>query len=309
MQHDMMMRGLLPRTQDQYIRHVRRFAAYLGRPPDTATTVDLRNFQIHQHESGASAGTINGAVSALRFLYTVTLRRRDLARGLVATRRPDKVREVLSVEEAARLLEAAPGIKYKAALGVAYGAGLRVSEVTHLKVDDIDSQRMLIRVEQGKGGKDRNAMLSPQLLELLRMWWREGKRRGVMFPHGWLFPGRSYTDPISSRQLHRAVQEAAEVAGIRKRVSPHTLRHPSARAGCRYSRDPGAARPCQDRHHRHLHQGVHPHDPGRGEPARPDHCADGGQVAPRLNRCVPRLRSPTSFALQGPPIERLMPGI
>ncbi|EQB14812.1 tyrosine-type recombinase/integrase [Novosphingobium lindaniclasticum] len=225
MQHDMMMRGLLPRTQDQYIRHVRRFAAYLGRPPDTATAEDLRNFQIHQHESGASAGTINGAVSALRFLYTVTLRRRDLARGLIATRRPDKMREVLSVEEATRLLEAAPGIKYKAALGVAYGAGLRVSEVAHLKVDDIDSERMLIRVEQGKGARDRNAMLSPHLLQLLRLWWREGKRRGVMFPHGWLFPGRSYTDPISSRQLHRAVQEAAEVAGIRKRISPHTLRH------------------------------------------------------------------------------------
>ena len=169
--------------------------------------------------------TINGTVSALRFLFTVTLRRRDLARGLVATRRPHKVREVLSVEEAARLLEAAPGIKYKAALGVAYGAGLRVSEVAHLKVDDIDSQRMLIRVEQGKGGRDRNAMLSPQLLDLLRLWWREGKRRGVMFPHGWLFPGRSYTDPISARQLHRAVQEAAEVAGIKRRISPHTLRH------------------------------------------------------------------------------------
>lgn len=225
MQHDMMMRGLLPRTQDQYIRHMRRFSAWLGRPPDTATSEDLRNFQIQQHESGASAGTINGAVSALRFFYTVTLRRRDLARGLVATRRPDNVREVLSVEEAARLLEAAPGIKYKAALGVAYGAGLRVSEVAYLKIDDIDSKRMLIRVEQGKGGKDRNAMLSPQLLELLRLWWREGKRRGVMFPHGWLFPGRSYTDPISSRQLHRAVKEAAEVAGIKRRISPHTLRH------------------------------------------------------------------------------------
>ncbi|MER9972186.1 tyrosine-type recombinase/integrase, partial [Mesorhizobium sp. M0060] len=140
-------------------------------------------------------------------------------------RYPRKLPEVLSVEEAARLLEAAPGIKYKAALGVAYGAGLRVSEVAHLKVDDIDSTRMLIRVEQGKGRRDRNAMLSPQLLELLRLWWREGKRRGVMLPHGWLFPGRSCIAPISSRQLHRAVQEAAEVAGIRKRVSPHTLRH------------------------------------------------------------------------------------
>lgn len=225
MTHDMMMRGLGPHTQRDYIRHVRCLAAFLGRPPDTASEEDLRRFQIHQHEAGASILTINGTVSALRFFYSVTLRRRDLARSLVAMRRPYKAREVLSVEEAARLLEAAPGIKYKAALGVAYGAGLRVSEVAHLKVDDIDSKRMLIRVEQGKGARDRNAMLSPHLLELLRMWWREGKRRGVMFPHGWLFPGRSYTDPISTRQLHRAVQEAAEVAGIKKRIGPHTLRH------------------------------------------------------------------------------------
>jgi site-specific recombinase XerD len=225
MQHDMMMRGLGRHTQQDYIRHVRRFAAFLERPPDTATAEDIRRFQVHQHEQGVSPSTINGAVSALRFLFAATLGRRDLARSLVIIRYRRKLPDVLSVEEAARLLEAAPGIKYKAALGVAYGAGLRVSEVAHLKVDDIDSTRMLIRIEQGKGGKDRNAMLSPQLLELLRMWWREGKRRNVMLPHGWLFPGRSYTDPISARQLHRAVQEAAEVAGIRKRVSPHTLRH------------------------------------------------------------------------------------
>lgn len=222
---DMLMRGLGPHTQQDYIRHVRRLAAFLGRPPDTATAEDLRRFQLYQHENGLGASTINGAVSALRFLFTVTLKRPDLARGLVITRNPRKLPDVLSVEEAARLLEAAHGIKYKAALGVAYGAGLRVSEVAHLKVDDIDSTRMLIRVEQGKGRKDRNAMLSPQLLELLRLWWREGKRRGVMFPHGWLFPGQSHTDPISSRQLHRAVAEAADAAGIRKRVSPHTLRH------------------------------------------------------------------------------------
>jgi integrase/recombinase XerD len=225
MEHDMMMRGLASHTQQQYIHHVRRFAAFLGRPPDTATAEDLRGFQIHQHESGASPMTINSAVSALRFLCTVTLRRQDLARALVAVRRSTTVPEVLSVEEAARLLEAAPGLKYKAALSVAYGAGLRVSEVAHLKVDDIDSKRMLIRVEQGKGRKDRNAMLSPQLLELLRLWWREARRRSVMLPHGWLFPGRSYTDPISTRQLNRAVHEAAEAAGIRKRVHPHTLRH------------------------------------------------------------------------------------
>jgi len=119
----------------------------------------------------------------------------------------------------------APGPKYRAALGTAYGAGLRVSEVAALKIGDIDNKRMLIRVEQGKGRKDRNAMLSPQLLELLRLWWREGKRRGVMLPQGWLFPGRNALEPISTRQINRAVQEAAEAAGIMKRVSPHTLRH------------------------------------------------------------------------------------
>jgi integrase/recombinase XerD len=179
-QHDMMMRDLGPHTENDYIRHVRRFAAFLSRPPDTSTAEDLRNFQIHQNERGASGSTINGADLALRFFYAVTLGRQNLARGLDAMRRPHKMREVLSVEETAWLLEAAPGIKYNAALGVAYGAGLPASEVAHLKVDNIDSQRMLIRVGQGKGGKDRNAMVSPQLLELLRLWWREGKGRGVM---------------------------------------------------------------------------------------------------------------------------------
>lgn len=225
MQQDMLMRGLGPHTRQDYVRHVRSFAAFLGRSPDTAVAEDVRRFQLHQHEIGVRPPTIHGAVSALRFLFLVTLKRRDLSRALVITRYQRKLPDVLSIDEAARLLEAAPCIKYKAALGVAYGAGLRVSEVAHLKVDDIDSKRMLIRVEQGKGRKDRNAMLSPQLLELLQLWWREGKQRGVMLPHGWLFPGRSCTDPISSRQLHRAVQEAAEVAGIRKRVSPHTLRY------------------------------------------------------------------------------------
>jgi integrase/recombinase XerD len=222
---DMAMRALRSRTQHDYVRHVRTFAAFLGRSPDTATAEDVRRFQLHQHESGASAPTINGTVSALRFLFGVTLDRPDLLRRLVLVRYPRRLPEVLSVEEVGRLLEAAPGMRYRAALGVAYGAGLRVSEVAHLKVDDIDSKRMLIRIEEGKGRKDRNAMLSPQLLQLLRLWWRTGKRSSVMLPHGWLFPGRSYTDPISTRQLHRAVQEAAEAAGIRKRVSPHTLRH------------------------------------------------------------------------------------
>ena len=231
MLEDMAMRGLREETQRDYIRFVRSFAAFVGRPPDTATAEDIRRFQVHQAGSGVQAPTINCSVSALRFLFTVTLDRPDLSRRFILVRHPRKLPTVLNVEEVGRLLEAAPGLKHKAALGVAYGAGLRVSEVAALKVGDIPgsspgtSTRMLIRVEQGKGRKDRNAMLSPQLLELLRLWWREGRRRGVMLPHGWLFPGRSSLEPISTRQLNRAVHEAAEAAGIKKRVSPHTLRH------------------------------------------------------------------------------------
>ena len=199
---DMAMRRMGVRTQHDYVRHVRAFAGFLARSPDTATAEDVRRFQLHQREHGVGEGTINGSVSALRFLFGVTLDRADLSRRLVLAHRPRKLPDVLSVDEVAKLLEAAPGIKYRAALGVAYGAGLRVSEVAHLKADDIDSKRMLIRIEEGKGRKDRNAMLSPQLLELLRLWWREGKRRSVLLPHGWLFPGRSYTDPISTRRSY-----------------------------------------------------------------------------------------------------------
>jgi len=222
MLEDMAMRGLREETQRDYIRFVSDFAAFLGRSPDTATAEDIRRFQV---QSGVQPPTINSSVSGLRFLFTVTLDRPDLSRRFILVRYPRKLPAVLSVEEAGRLFAAAPGLKHKAALGTAYGAGLRVSEVAALKVDDIDSTRMLIRVEQGKGRKDRNAMLSPQLLELLRLWWCEGKRRGLMLPHGWLFPGRSSLEPISTRQLNRAVHEAAEAAGIRKRVTPHTLRH------------------------------------------------------------------------------------
>ena len=185
----------------------------------------MRRFQLHQTETGVGTPSINSAVSALRFLFTVTLDRPDLARRLTVVRQPRKLPPVLSAEEVALLLEAAPGPKYKAALATAYGAGLRVSEVVALKVGDVDSSRMMLRVEQGKGRKDRHAMLSPQLLELLRAWWREGRRLGVMLPRGWLFPGRNPVDPLSTRQLSRAVHAAAEAAGIKKRVSPHTLRH------------------------------------------------------------------------------------
>jgi integrase/recombinase XerD len=188
---DMTVRGFTEETRHDYVRRVRAFAAFIRRSPDTATAEDLRRFQLHQRQSGMQPPSINNSVSALRFFFTVTLDRPDLARRLTVVREPRRLPVVLSVEEVTLLLQSAPGAKYKAALGTAYGAGLRVSEVVALKVGDIDSERMLLRVEQGKGRKDRHAMLSPQLLDLLREWWAEGPRRGVLRPRGWLFPSRN----------------------------------------------------------------------------------------------------------------------
>src|SRR6201998_1100817 len=225
MSEDMKVRGFSEKTRNDYIRNVRAFAAFVGRSPDTATAEDLRRFQHHQAQAGVRPPSINSAVAALRFFFTVTLDRPDLARRLTIVREPRRLPAVLSVEEVTLLLEAAPGPNYKAAFATAYGAGLRVSEIVALKVGDVDSERMLLRVEQGKGRKDRHAMLSPQLLEQLRAWWREGRRRGALLPAGWLFPGRNPIEPLSTRPLHRAVHAAAEGAGIKKRVSPHTLRH------------------------------------------------------------------------------------
>ena len=285
--------------------------------PTTATAEDLRRFQLHQRQSGMQPPSINTAVSALRFLFTVTLDRPDLARRLTVVRQPRRLPAVLSVEEVALLLQAAPGPKYKAAFATAYGAGLRVSEVVALKVGDIDSERMLLRVEQGKGRKDRHAMLSPQLLELLREWWREGRRLGALLPRGWLFPGRNPVEPLSTRQLNRAVHAAAEAAGIKKRVSPHTLaaqlRHPPARTGYRHPHHPGAARPRQARHHGSLHPRRQHHDPHRDQPARPARAADSrGDRDPECSRrpCAARgWRSRTSSIATGPPGGEPMPGM
>ena len=156
---DMSVRGFSEKTRNDYIRNVRAFAAFIGRSPDTATAEDLRRFQLHQTQSGMQPPSINSAVSALRFFFTVTLERPDLARRLTVIRHPRRLPAVLSIEEVALVLQAAPGPKYKAALATAYGAGLRVSEVVTLKVGDVDSERMLVRVERGKGRKDRHAML------------------------------------------------------------------------------------------------------------------------------------------------------
>jgi len=179
---DMTARRFTEKVQKDYVRHVRIFAAFLGRSPDTATSEDLRRYQLHMAQQQISAGSINAAIAALRFFFTVTLERPDLVRPLRLVAEPRRTPVVLSPEEVARLLQAAPGLKYKAALSIAYGAGLRVSEVAHLKVSDIDSQRMTLRVEQGKGQRDRYVMLSPHLLQLLRDGGRRRGRRSGSFP-------------------------------------------------------------------------------------------------------------------------------
>jgi site-specific recombinase XerD len=216
---DMTARRFKEKVQKDYVRHIRSFAAFLGRSPDAATAEDVRHFQVHLAKQQIGAPTINSAVTALRFFFNVTLERPDLTRHLTSVHQPRKAPVVLNEEEVVRLLEAAPGLKYKAAFGVAYGAGLRVSEVVTLKLSDIDSKRMTLRVEQGKGQRDRYVMLSPQLLEVLRAWWRAAR------PQAWLFPGQNPVNPMSARQLSRVVRDAAQAAGISKRVSPHTLRH------------------------------------------------------------------------------------
>ena len=216
---DMTIRNFGPKTHHDYIRSVRSLTVFLGRSPDTASNEDVRRFQLRLSSDGISAASMNNTVSGLRFFFRVTLGRTDIASHLPFVRQPHKLPVVLSPEEVSRFLAAAPGLKYKAAFSVAYGAGLRASEVTSLKPTDIDSKRMVIRVEQGKGRKDRYVMLSPQLLELLRDWWRVGQ------PEGWLFPGRDPVQPLTTRQLNRACHAAAQMAELEKPVSLHTLRH------------------------------------------------------------------------------------
>jgi site-specific recombinase XerD len=216
---DMTARRYKEKVQKDYVRHVKNFAAFLGRSPDAASSEDVRRYQLHMATQRIGAPSINAAIAALRFFFNVTLERPDLVRHLTSVHKPRRAPVVLNQDEVIRLLATAPGLKYKAAFGVAYGAGLRVSEVVALKVSDIDSKRMTLRVEQGKGQRDRYVMLSPQLLEWLREWWRAAR------PQAWLFPGQNPVNPMSARQLSRAVRTAAQAAGIAKRVSPHTLRH------------------------------------------------------------------------------------
>lgn len=222
---DMTMRRLNPKTQTAYIRAVKKLAQFLGHPPHAASAEDLRLFQLHMAANGVSNKTINATITGLRFFFEVTLEDRQALRKMSTVHEPRKLPVILSTDEVKRLLKATLSLKYKAALSTAYGAGLRASEVTHLKVTDIDSQRMVIHVEQGKGSKDRNAMLSPALLALLRQWWRAAQAQRKMLRGGWLFPGQNPVNPLSTRQLRRAMESAVSLAGLEKSVSLHSLRH------------------------------------------------------------------------------------
>lgn len=222
---DMRMRKLTPKTQSAYIRAVCRFTRYLGRAPDSATVEDLRNYQLHLVDHGVSPASLNSAISGLKFFFNVTLDRPEMVAKLKPVHLPRKLPEILSPEEVKRLIAAAGNLKHQTALALAYATGLRVNEVVNLKVGDIDSQRMTLRVEQGKGQKDRYAMLSPVLLERLRVWWKVARAQGKMFDGGWLFPGLNPIRHLSARQLNRAIHAAADEAGIEKRISMHSLRH------------------------------------------------------------------------------------
>ena len=222
---DMKMRQLAAGTQAAYVRAVKRLAQYLGRSPDTATDEDLRRFQLHLVESDISSGTLNATITGLRFLFEVTLGSPERMAKMSTVREPIRLPVVLSVEDVARLLAAAVNLKARAALSVAYGAGLRAAEVVSVKIADIDSQRMVIRVDQGKGSKDRYAKLSPILQALLRHWYVQARATGKILPGGWLFPGMNPVNHLSTRQLNRLFRLSAAAAGVDNRATLHTLRH------------------------------------------------------------------------------------
>ena len=216
---DMTVRNLSPATQRSYIHAVAKFSRFFGRSPDKLGLEDVRTFQVHLVAGGMSWPALNQTVCALRFLYGVTLKQPDLPERIAYARTPNKLPVVLGAEEVVRLLEAVSSLKARAALTTAYAAGLRVSEAASIKVADIDSSRMVIRVEHGKGGRDRYVMLSQQLLGILRSYWRLAR------PTHWLFPGRDGEHPISPTVLHAACRSACAASGLSKRVTVHTLRH------------------------------------------------------------------------------------
>jgi integrase/recombinase XerD len=225
---DMTARGLGRQTQRGHILACKRFAAYLKRSPDRATAEDVRLFQLQLMENGLSIQNRNRTMTGVRFLLRVTMRRHDLAAEVFHMKEPQKNPQILSAGEAKRLLTMAGKLQVRVLLSIGYGAGLRVSEVVKLKVKHIDSALGIIRVEQAKGKKDRQVMLSPETLGLLREWWKVRTTRydaGVPAGERWLFPGRRKGRPLTPRQVSRLFHETVEAAGIKKKVTLHTLRH------------------------------------------------------------------------------------
>ena len=225
---DMNARKLGSHTQRSHILSCKRFAAFLKRSPDTATAEDIRQFQLHLSQTSMSICNRNRIMTGLRFLFRVTLRRLDLAAEIYHIREPQKIPLVMSPDETRRLLAVVDNLKVRTLLGLGYGCGLRAGEVVRLKVKHIDRAQKIIRVEQSKGRKDRNVMLSPETFDLLRQWWkvRPSRHDATMpLPERWLFPGRRAGKPMTTRQLSRLFHEAADAAGIKKRVTLHALRH------------------------------------------------------------------------------------
>jgi integrase/recombinase XerD len=225
---DMNARKLCAGTQRGHIRGCKRFAAFLKRSPETASAEDIRRFQLHLAEAGLSIGTRNQIMTGLRFLFRVTLRRLDLANDIYHLREPVKIPQVMSPDETRRLLAVADSLKVRVLLSLGYGCGLRAGEVVRLKAKHIDSAQKIIRVEQSKGRKDRNVMLSPEMLDLLRQWWRVRPSRyddTAPVPERWLFPGRRPGRPMTTRHLNRLFHQTTAAAGITKAVTLHALRH------------------------------------------------------------------------------------
>ncbi len=225
---DMKARQLSPGTQRSHIYSCKRLAAYLKRSPAAATADEVRAFQLYLMETGPSICNRNRIMTGVKFLFRVTLRRHDLASEIYYVREPQKLPLTLSPDEAKRLLAAAGSLKAEVMLTLCYGCGLRAGEVCRLKAADIDSELNIIRIVQAKGRKDRHVMLPPEVLDLLRQWWKARPARydgGVPLKERWLFPGRKHGGPLTTRQLSRLFHEAAAGAGIKKAVSLHSLRH------------------------------------------------------------------------------------
>jgi integrase/recombinase XerD len=225
---DMTARNRGPASQKSHLRAYKRFTAWLQRSPDTATADEIRAFQLHLSETGTSIITLNATMTGVKFLFRVTLRRHDLAAEIFHLNEPQKVALILNQDEMARLLAMAGCLRDRLMLSLGYGAGLRAGEVLRLRVKHIDSEQMVIRLEQSKGRKDRLVMLSPETLSLLREWWKVRPKRwdaDVGSQERLLFPGRNPGQPLCTHQLNNIFHEAADAAGIRKAVNLHSLRH------------------------------------------------------------------------------------